>query len=43
MSAKPPENRSPEPTPGAKLRARLLLLGLGALVLAYVAAMVIRP
>jgi len=43
MGADPPPNGARKPKPGAKLRARLLLIGLGLLVLAYVAAALIRP
>jgi len=38
MSAEPPQDGPPKPAPAAKLRARLLLVGLGLLLLAYVAA-----
>lgn len=43
MSHEPPEGRPGKPTAGAKLRARILLIGLGLLVLAYVAALLIKP
>ena len=38
-----PGSVPPESTPGSKLAARLLLVGLGLLVLAYAAASLIRP
>ena len=41
MSVKPPETNPPKSTAGSKLRARVLLVGLGLLVLAYAAALVI--
>jgi hypothetical protein len=40
MSVEPPEGGPPRPTPASKLRARLLLLGLGLLASAYAAALI---
>jgi hypothetical protein len=39
MSAEPPAGGPPGPRRGSKLRARLLLIGLGLLALAYAAAL----
>jgi hypothetical protein len=43
MSFEPPVKDDPQPTPGSKLRARALLIGLGLLVLAYAAALIVKP
>ena len=42
MQDERPGSGRPAPTPGAKLRARLLLVGLAVLLLAYLAALLLR-
>jgi hypothetical protein len=43
MTDQPPAEGPQAPKPGSKLLARLLLIGMGLLVLAYAAAMMIHP